>query len=130
MFDNMPLIMARCLILTIVMELTFAIILGIRNKKDILNVILVQVLTNPIVVTVPYLIYVEFGICPTSGKTPCTSRVFSSPVSTFLIMAPVTLSSPKIATGTYGVKIVVFGKALISSTRYLLPLNSFLLWIK
>ena len=64
MFDNMPLIMARCLILTIVMELTFAMILGIRNKKDILNVILVQVLTNPIVVTVPYLIYIEFGYIP------------------------------------------------------------------
>ena len=64
MFDNMPLIMARCLILTIVIELIFAIILGIRDKKDILNVILVQVLTNPIVVTVPYLIYIEFGYIP------------------------------------------------------------------
>jgi hypothetical protein len=64
MFDNMPLIMARCLILTIVIELIFAIILGIRDKKDILNVILVQVLTNPIVVTIPYLIYIEFGYIP------------------------------------------------------------------
>ena len=64
MFDNMPLIMARCLILTIVMELLFAIILGIKDKKDILNVILVQVLTNPIVVTVPYFIYIEFGYIP------------------------------------------------------------------
>jgi hypothetical protein len=47
-----------------VIELIFAIILGIRDKKDILNVILVQVLTNPIVVTIPYLIYIEFGYIP------------------------------------------------------------------
>ena len=64
MFDNMPIIMARCLILTIIMELGLALILGIRDKKDILNVILVQVLTNPIVVTVPYLIYIECGYMP------------------------------------------------------------------
>ena len=61
MFNNLPFTMVKCLGLTIIMELTLAIILGIRNKKDILTVILVQIVTNPIVVTIPYLIYLYCG---------------------------------------------------------------------
>lgn len=60
-FDNLPLIMIRCLVLTIIIELVLALILGVRDKKDIINVILVNIITNPIVVLVPILIYLKFG---------------------------------------------------------------------
>lgn len=59
--NNIPVLMARCLILTIIIELVLALILGIRNKKNIINVILVNVITNPIVVLTPILIYLKFG---------------------------------------------------------------------
>ena len=59
--NNIQVLMARCLILTIIIELVLALILGIRNKKDIINVILVNVITNPIVVLTPILIYLKFG---------------------------------------------------------------------
>ena len=59
--DELPMIMVRCLILTIIIEVVMGLILGIRNKKDILNVILVNIITNPIVVTVPILIYLYYG---------------------------------------------------------------------
>ena len=64
MFNDLPFTMAKCLILTIVIELVFAILLGVRNKKDFFTVILVQIVTNPIVVTVPYLIYLNYGYVP------------------------------------------------------------------
>ena len=59
--NDLPIIMARCLILTIIIEVIIGIILGIRNKKDLLNIILVNVVTNPIVVSFPILIYLLFG---------------------------------------------------------------------
>lgn len=59
--DNLPLIMIRCLLLTIIIELIIALILGVRDKKDIINVILVNVITNPIVVLTPIIVYIRFG---------------------------------------------------------------------
>ena len=41
----LPKIMIICLISTLLIECTIAFILGIRNKKDILNVFLVNVLS-------------------------------------------------------------------------------------
>ena len=38
------------LVLTIIFEITFFFVLGKRNKKDLLLVILVNVITNPVVV--------------------------------------------------------------------------------
>jgi hypothetical protein len=43
------------LVLTIVLELIFAFIAGIRNKKDFMLVTLVNILTNPPVVLAYYL---------------------------------------------------------------------------
>lgn len=60
-FDNLPLLMLRCLLLTIIIELILALILGIRDKKDIINVVLVNIITNPIVVLTPIIIYLKFG---------------------------------------------------------------------
>lgn len=57
----LPIMMIRCLILTIIFELFLAIILGIREKKDIVNIILANVLTNPIVVSIPVYINIKYG---------------------------------------------------------------------
>lgn len=59
--DELPMIMIRCLILTIIIETIVGLILGVRNKKDIINVILANIVTNPIVVSMPVLIYVYYG---------------------------------------------------------------------
>lgn len=58
----LPKIMIICLISTLLIECTIAFILGIRNKKDILNVLLVNVLTNPILVASTTLIKVLISI--------------------------------------------------------------------
>lgn len=50
--NELPLIMLICLSSTIVIELIMSLLLGIRNKKDILNVILVNIMTNPLVVSI------------------------------------------------------------------------------
>lgn len=53
--------MIKCLICTIIIEVLVAIILKIRNKKDLLNIILVNILTNPLVVSIPILILIKYG---------------------------------------------------------------------
>lgn len=59
--NNIPFILIKCLLLTIIIELSLALILGVRDKKDIINVILVNVITNPIVVMSQILLYLNFG---------------------------------------------------------------------
>lgn len=65
MLRDLPYLLLRCLIITIVIELLVALILGLR-KKDLINVILVNVITNPIVniviVSVNVLIGLEYRI--------------------------------------------------------------------
>ena len=51
--NEIPYYMCRSLILTIIIEVIVGIIIGIRNKKDILNIVLVNMITNPIVNIVP-----------------------------------------------------------------------------
>ena len=58
----LPKIMIICLTCTLLIECTIAFILGIRNKKDQLNVILVNILTNPILVVSTTLIKVCISI--------------------------------------------------------------------
>lgn len=53
LINELPILMVRSLVCTIIIELLVAILLGIRNKKDILNVILVNVITNPLVAVIP-----------------------------------------------------------------------------
>ena len=38
--DELPIVMARCLLFTMLIELIVALILGVRDKKDIVNIIL------------------------------------------------------------------------------------------
>lgn len=51
-----------CLISTIIIELFISILLKVKNKKDLLNIILVNIMTNPIVVVIPYVVYLYYGI--------------------------------------------------------------------
>lgn len=62
LINDLPLIMLRCLILTIIIEVIIGLILKIKNKKDILNIILVNIITNPIVVSIPVYINIKFGL--------------------------------------------------------------------
>ena len=49
------------LIGTIIIELSFALILGIRKGKDILNVVLVNIMTNPFLVIFSFMIKARYG---------------------------------------------------------------------
>lgn len=53
LINELPKLMLRSLICTIIIEILVAIILGIKNKKDILNIILVNIITNPLVTAIP-----------------------------------------------------------------------------
>ena len=61
LIKDIPKIMTICLLLTIVVEIIFAYLLKVRNKKDFVNIILVNVVTNPIVVIIPIFINFNFG---------------------------------------------------------------------
>ena len=59
--SNLPYIMLKCLLCTIIIEVFMAFILKVRDKKDFLNIILVNIITNPIVVTVPVLMAIKYS---------------------------------------------------------------------
>lgn len=61
LIKDIPKIMAICLGLTIVVEVLFAFILKVRDKKDFVNIILANIITNPIVVIIPIYINFKFG---------------------------------------------------------------------
>lgn len=61
LINDLPKIMCFCLFMTILIEVIFSLIVGVREKKDILNIVLVNVLTNPIVTSVPILVLVTIG---------------------------------------------------------------------
>lgn len=54
--------MLICLLCTIFIELILSILLKVRDRKDLLNVILVNILTNPIVVSFSSLILYKYGM--------------------------------------------------------------------
>ena len=60
--NDLPMIMLKCLLCTIVIEILIALLCGVRRRKDLLNVVLVNVLTNPIVVSLPVLLGVNLGV--------------------------------------------------------------------
>ena len=59
--SDLPYIMARCLILTIIIEVFVAYLFGYR-KKDLVNIMLANIITNPIVVVVPVYFNIKYGI--------------------------------------------------------------------
>ena len=62
LISDIPFIMIRCLLLTIIIELLFSIIFKVKNKKDLLNIILVNIITNPIVVITPIYLNLKYGL--------------------------------------------------------------------
>ena len=60
--NNLPLIMLRCLVLTILIETVLANLLKVRDKKDLLNIILANCLTNPLVVVSSLYFNLFYGI--------------------------------------------------------------------
>ena len=59
---NFALYMLICLVSTIVVEVIVALLLKVRTKMDIINVILVNILTNPLLVSVVNLISINYGL--------------------------------------------------------------------
>ena len=57
----LPRVMLTCLISTLLIELLVAKLFKIKNKKDFINIILVNIVTNPLVVTIPFLINITYG---------------------------------------------------------------------
>lgn len=62
MINDLPIIMIRCLIGTIIVEAVVALIIGIRMKNDLINIILVNILTNPLVVSISFALNVFWGL--------------------------------------------------------------------
>lgn len=60
--NNLPYIMLRALICTIIIEVCVALLLKVRNKKDILNIVLVNCLTNPLVTSIPVYVNIRYGV--------------------------------------------------------------------
>lgn len=58
---TLPYIMILCLSVTEIIEIIVALLIKIRDKKDLLNVFLVNVLTNPILISTSYLIFIKYG---------------------------------------------------------------------
>lgn len=54
--------MIFCLIITIIIECTVAFILKVRNLKDFFNIIIVNFMTNPLVVSIPVYLNIMYGI--------------------------------------------------------------------
>ena len=61
--SEIPFYMARALIVTILIETLVALIIGLR-KKDLINVILVNIMTNPLVFIIPLFVNIKYGIIP------------------------------------------------------------------
>lgn len=59
--NDIPLMMLYCLSTTVVIEGVLAFVCGVRKWKDQLIVFLVNVLTNPLLVSLGYLILFRFG---------------------------------------------------------------------
>ena len=55
-------IIVVALISTIIIEMSISYLLRVRNKKDLLNIILVNILTNPLLVTITLYINICYGL--------------------------------------------------------------------
>jgi len=66
--QSLPQIMATCLIVTIISEIIVALIIGVREKKDLVNIVLVNIITNPLVVIIPIYCNFKYGLL---GRNIC-----------------------------------------------------------
>jgi len=60
--EELPIVMIRALLFTIVIEVFVSFLVGVRDKKDFLNIILVNIMTNPLVVSLPIYIQIKYGL--------------------------------------------------------------------
>lgn len=49
------------LLFTILIEVCISLLFGVKKRRDIINIILVNIVTNPIVVLFPYVAYLFYG---------------------------------------------------------------------
>lgn len=61
LIKDIPRIMITCLLLTLIIELFFAWVFRIKDKKDFFNIMLANIITNPIVVILPHYISFNYG---------------------------------------------------------------------
>lgn len=59
--NDLPHIMLICLICTIIIETTIGYLLGIKDKKDLIVIILVNIMTNPLVTSISTYFNVEYS---------------------------------------------------------------------
>jgi hypothetical protein len=57
----LPYIFSVCLVLTVIFETVLAFILGVRKGKDLFNVVLANVMTNPLVSILPLYFNLKYG---------------------------------------------------------------------
>lgn len=62
MTNYLPIYMLISLFCTIAIETFFGFLLGIRKKRDFLNIILVNILTNPLLVSLTFSINIVYGL--------------------------------------------------------------------
>lgn len=62
MTNYLPIYMLISLLCTIVIEVIFGFAFGIRKKRDLLNIILVNILTNPLLVSLTFSINILYGL--------------------------------------------------------------------
>ncbi len=79
MINYLPFYMARSLFFTLLIEIVFALILGARNKKEVANVALVNIMTNPVAVSVSFAVNIMLG---TKAKT--VSLLIIEPLAVFI----------------------------------------------
>jgi len=58
---NFIIYMLICLLLTIIVEVIVAYILKVKDKYDFINIVLVNILTNPLLVSIINLISINYG---------------------------------------------------------------------
>ncbi len=61
LINNLPILIFKYLTITIIIEAVIASLIGMRNNKDVLNVILVNIVTNPLVVSIPISLGFVYG---------------------------------------------------------------------
>lgn len=62
MLNSLPLMMLVCLTLTLLIESLTALICGVRTKRDFLLIFLANLMTNPVLVCVTFLLGFFFGM--------------------------------------------------------------------
>ena len=84
MISHMPALLLRCLLCTVIIECAAAFILGLRKPDEQLTVALVNVVTNPLLVSICILVQLFYSFF---GHKTTLSEGFYSRVKTYSIMS-------------------------------------------